>query len=309
MVARESPTTARTLVNRIWQQLFGTGFVASSEDLGMQSEPPSHPELLDWLAVEFMDQGWSLKHLLRLVMTSRTYQQSSAVTLALNAEDPLNRLLARGPRLRVDAEIVRDIALSTSGLLNRKIGGPSIMTPAPEHLFAPPASYAPFPWINVEGPEKYRRALYTLRRRSTPYPALQTFDAPVGDVACVRRARSNTPMQALTSLNEDIFVEAARALGRRIQAEGGATTESRIRWAFREVLSREPEPAEIIDLIVLAARQRHRFIGGSADASSVVSGRADSPDGDPGSGMSRELAVDTLVARVLLNTDEAITKE
>lgn len=310
LVARESPTTARTKVNRVWQHLFGTGFVASSEDLGVQSEPPSHPELLDWLAVDFMEHGWSLKNLLRLVLTSRTYQQHSAITPDLLAVDPQNRLLARGPRLRVDAEIVRDIALATSGLLNRKIGGPSVMTPAPEHLFAPPASYAPFPWVNVQGPEKYRRALYTFRRRSTPYPALQTFDAPVGDVACVRRARSNTPMQALTVLNEELFVEAARALGRRLLAEGGGTTESRIRWGFREVLSRDPEPAEISDLIVLAARQHKRVADRTVDAAEVATGSKTTPSADlPPSTTQRDLAVATLIARVLLNTDEAITKE
>jgi hypothetical protein len=310
LVSPDSPTTARTKVNRVWQHLFGTGFVASSEDLGVQSEPPSHPELLDWLAVEFMDQGWSLKNLLRLILTSRTYQQHSAISPDALAADPQNRLLARGPRLRVDAEIVRDIALATSGLLNPKIGGPSVMTPAPEHLFSPPASYAPFPWVNTTGPEKYRRALYTFRRRSTPYPALQSFDAPVGDAACVRRARSNTPMQALTALNEDLFVEAARALGRRLIAEGGATTESRIRYAFRQVLGREPHPDELTDLIVLAARQTKRFTDGTADPTEVATGQKSPPPTHLPAGTSqRDLATATLIARVLLNTDEAITKE
>jgi Protein of unknown function (DUF1553) len=310
LVSRDAPTTARTKVNRIWQHLFGTGFVESSEDLGVQSEPPSHPELLDWLAVEFMDQGWSVKRLLRLVMTSQTYQQQSAVTPALLAADPQNRLLARGPRLRLDAEIVRDIALATSGLLNPTIGGPSVMTPAPEHLFSPPASYAPFPWVNVQGRSKYRRALYTFRRRSTPYPALQVFDAPVGDVACVRRARSNTPMQALTALNEDLFVEAARALGARMLSEGGGTTESRVRWAFRQVLSREPEADEITPFIVLAARQQKRFVDQTTDPTEVATGqKAASPADLPSGTTVRELATATLIARVLLNTDEAITKQ
>ena len=309
LVSRDAPTTARTKVNRVWQHLFGTGFVASSEDLGVQSEPPSHPELLDWLAVEFMDRGWSLKHLLRLIMTSRTYQQQSAVTPDSYTRDPGNRLLARGPRLRVDAEIVRDIALATSGLLNPAIGGPSVMTPAPAHLFAPPASYAPFPWVNATGPDTYRRALYTFRRRSTPYPALQSFDAPVGDTSCVRRARSNTPMQALTALNEDLFVEAARALGRRVLTEGGGTTESRIRWAFREVLSREPQPAELTDLIVLAARQTKRFADGTADPAEAATGQKSTAPDLPAGTTARDLAIATVIARVLLNTDEAITKE
>ncbi len=207
LVDRESPTTARSIVNRIWQADFGTGIVATSEDLGLQCEPPSHPELLDWLAVEFMDGGWSLKHLHRLIVNSSTYRQSSKATPASLARDPYNRLLGRGPRFRVDAEIVRDIALSASGLLEPKIGGPSAFPPAPDFLFQPPTSYGPKVWHEAAGPDRYRRALYTFRYRSVPYPMLQTFDAPNGDFACVRRTRSNTPLQALTTLNEPIFLE------------------------------------------------------------------------------------------------------
>ena len=197
LVDRDAPTPARSLVNRVWQAYFGTGIVATSEDLGLQCEPPSHPELLDWLAVELMDNGWSLKHLHRLIVTSATYRQSSFTTPEHVARDPYNRLLARGPRFRVDAELVRDIALASSGLLDPKIGGPSVSPPVPMFLFQPPASYGPKVWNESNGPERYRRALYTFRYRSVPYPMLQTFDAPNGDFSCVRRTRSNTPLQAL----------------------------------------------------------------------------------------------------------------
>ena len=216
LVDRRSPTTARVFVNRIWQAYFGTGIVATPEDFGVQGDKPSHPELLDWLAVEFMDgpsgaanQRWNIKHLHRLIVTSATYRQESRVTPELLEKDPQNRLLARGPRLRVEAEMVRDVALSASGLLNPKVGGPSIYTPAPAFLFMPPASYGPFNWTDAKGSDRYRRALYTFRRRSTPYPMLQAFDAPNGDFSCVRRSRSNTPLQALTTLNEPIFMDCA----------------------------------------------------------------------------------------------------
>ena len=244
LVDRRSPTTARVFVNRVWQAYFGTGLVSTSEDLGTQSEPPSHPELLDWLACEFMDRGWSLKALHRLIVGSATYRQSSRVTPELYARDPYNRLLARGPRFRVEAEIVRDIALAASGLLNPKLGGPSIFAPAPGFLFLPPASYAPFPWKEETGPDRYRRALYTFRRRSTPYPMLATFDAPNGDSACVRRLRSNTPLQALTTLNETVFVECAGPWrGRSWSAAAGPTPE-RVAYAFRRVLGRTPTAEE-----------------------------------------------------------------
>ena len=225
---RRSPTTARSIVNRIWQAYFGTGLVATAEDLGTQGEPPSNPELLDWLAVELMDHNWSLKHIHRLIVNSATYRQSSRVTPQLLERDPANRLLARGPRYRVDAEIVRDVALSASGLLNPKVGGPSVFPPAPEFLFQPPASYGPKTWNVATGPDRYRRALYTFRFRIVPYPMLQKFDAPIGEVACARRARSNTPLQALTTLNEPLFVECARALAVKILTDGGATDAQRL---------------------------------------------------------------------------------
>ncbi|MFO0952396.1 MAG: PSD1 and planctomycete cytochrome C domain-containing protein [Isosphaeraceae bacterium] len=220
LVDRQAPTTARSIVNRVWQAYFGTGLVATSEDLGSQGEAPSHPELLDWLAVELMDKNWSLKNLHRSIVTSSTYRQSSKVTPEALAKDPYNRLLARGPRFRVDAELVRDVALAASGLLDPKVGGPSVYPPAPDFLFQPPASYGPKVWDESKGGDRYRRAVYTFRYRSVPYPALQTFDAPNGDFACVRRPRSNTPLQRAVTLNEPEFLECARALAQKTVREG-----------------------------------------------------------------------------------------
>ena len=209
-----------------WQSYFGTGLVETAEDLGTQSPAPSHPDLLDWLAVELMENDWSLKHLHRLIVTSAAYQQSSHVTPELLEKDPKNRLLSRGPRFRVEGEIVRDIALAASGLLNREIGGPPVYPPAPEFLFKPPVSYGPKQWHTESDDQRYRRALYTFRFRSVPYPALDAFDTPNGDASCVRRVRSNTPLQALTTLNETVFLEAAEALA-AARARGGRPSRRR----------------------------------------------------------------------------------
>ena len=306
---RKAPTTARVIVNRVWQAYFGTGLVSTSEDLGTQCEAPSHPALLDWLAVDFMDHGWSFKHLHRQIAGSATYRQTSRVTPALLEKDPYNRLLARGPRFRVEGEIVRDIALSASGLLNPKLGGPSIMAPAPAFLFEPPASYAPFPWKQETGPDKYRRALYTFRRRSTPYPALQTFDVPNADAACVRRQRSNSPLQALVSLNEPIFVECSQALARKTLAEGGSTDEARLTFAFRQALARSPQPDELQELTALLERERRRFADGWASPALVATGTNAVPARLPAGATPTQLAAYTLVSRALLNLDETITKE
>ncbi len=282
LVDRRAPTTARSFVNRMWQTYFGIGIVATSENLGTQCEPPSHPELLDWLAVEFMDHGWDIKAMQRLILTSATYRQSSNVTPQLLERDPYNRLLARGPRFRVDAEIVRDIALEASGLLDPTIGGPSVYPPAPAFLFEPPASYGPKIWKEETGHARYRRALYTFRYRSVPYPMLQTFDAPNGDTSCVRRARSNTPLQALTTLNEPLFLESARALALLTVRQGGASDSDRLTFAFRRCLSRRPTQGESSELLSFLEKERQRL-----------------PD----------FAVWTAVSRILLNLDETITKE
>jgi mono/diheme cytochrome c family protein len=309
LVDRNSPTTARSLVNRVWQQYFGAGLVASSEDLGSQADPPSHPELLDWLAVEFMDAGWSLKHLHRLIVTSATYRQSSKVTPELYERDPQNRLLARAPRLRVEAEIVRDITLAASGLLEPTVGGPSVYPPAPDFLFQPPASYGPKNWYEEKGANRYRRGLYTFRFRSVPYPMLQTFDAPNGDMSCVRRVRSNTPLQALTSLNEPLFVETARALALRTLREGGKTDAARLTYAFRRCVSRHPTAEETSELLGLLERQTRRYQESARQPWELVADDPARPPALPPGVTPAQAAGWTAVARVLLNLDETITKE
>ncbi|HKC87952.1 MAG TPA: DUF1553 domain-containing protein, partial [Blastocatellia bacterium] len=242
-------------------------------------------------------------------VNSATYRQSSKVTPQLLERDPLNRLLARGPRMRVEAEIVRDIALAASGLLNPRVGGPSVFPPAPDFLFLPPASYGPKPWDESKNEERYRRALYTFRYRSTPYPMLQAFDAPNGDFSCVRRAKSNTPIQALTTLNETVFLEAARALALKTAKEGGATDESRLEFAFRRVLARRPAARESAELIGLLNRQRERFVAGELNPWNLATGDPDRPFALPKGVRMDDLAAWTAVARVLLNLDETITKE
>ncbi|MEQ2009703.1 MAG: PSD1 and planctomycete cytochrome C domain-containing protein [Limisphaerales bacterium] len=334
---RRSPTTARVFVNRVWQAYFGTGLVETSEDFGRQSAKPSHPELLDWLACEFMQpeagnrqwgmgnregtaasapspvthspSPWSVKELHRLIVHSAAYQQSSRVTPESLARDPYNRLLARGPRFRVDAELVRDIALASSGLLNPKLGGRAVMPPAPEFLFKPPASYGDFPWTSETGDERYRRAVYTFRRRSTPFPSLLVFDAPVGDFSCVRRQRSNTPLQALTTLNEPMFMEAAQALALRTLRDGGTSDTDKLAFAFRRCTARVPTRDEHVELLALLTKQEQRFTGKDAEAWLLAAADPKNPPALPTTATPAKLAAWTAVARVLLNLDEAITKE
>ena len=305
----DSPTTARAFVNRIWQADFGIGLLASPEDFGMQSEKPSHPEILDWLATEFIARGWSMKAIQKLIVSSATYRQASHVTPELHARDPYNRLLAHGPRLRVEAEVVRDIQLSVSGLLNEKIGGKSIMPPAPAFLFQPPASYAPFPWKDEEGPDRYRRSVYIWRRRSTPFPMLTTFDAPDASTACVRRMRSNTPLQALMTLNETTAMESSRAMARRLLTQGGATDAERLSFGFRLCTGRVPTKSERGVLEGLLKKEAQRFADGLANPWEVATGSNKKPGELPQGTTPTQLATYTLVSRVLLNLDETITKE
>ncbi len=308
LVDRNAPTTARAIVNRLWQGHFGRGIVETPEDLGRQAADPSHPELLDWLAVELMESGWSLKHIHRLIASSETYQQTSRVSPELLERDPNNRLLARGARFRVDGELVRDIALAASGLLATSIGGPPVYPPAPEFLFLPPVSYGPKRWYTVDGADRYRRSLYAFRYRSVPYPVLDTFDTPTGNFACVKRDLSNTPLQALVTLNETVFLEAARELGRRTLREGGGNDAQRMDYAFRRVLARAPRKAERTELLQLLAGQRNRLQSGELAPEPLAFG-AKAP-GDAGAADSAtELAAWTAVSRVLLNLDETITRE
>ncbi len=308
LVDPKAPTTARVFVNRVWQHYFGIGLVATPEDFGLQGEAPSHPELLDWLACEFMEHGWSIKHLQRLIVSSATYQQSSRIEPDLYERDPYNRLLARGPRFRVEGEVVRDIQLAASGLLNPAVGGRSVMPPAPAFLFQPPVSYAPFPWVEEKGSERYRRAVYSYRRRSTPYPLLSTFDTPEGNVSCPRRNRSNTPLQALMTLNETVAIEAAQALARRALEDGGGTDADRTDFLFRRCLSRLPNSAERAEIVQLLDAQITRFASGERDPW-LVATNASKPTPLPPGATPAQLAAYTLAARVLLNLDETITKE
>ncbi len=309
MVDRKSPTTARVAVNRMWQAYFGTGLLETPEDFGLQSPAPSHPGLLDWLACEFMDRGWSQKALHRLIVNSATYRQSSRVRPEDYSRDPYDRLLARGPRFRVEGEIVRDIALSVSGLLEPRLGGRSVYPPAPDFLFQPPASYGPKVWNEEPGPDRHRRSLYVFKFRSIPYPVLQTFDAPNGDFSCVRRGRSNTALQALTTLNETGFVECAQALARRTLEEGGTTDDTRITYAFRRVLSRPPTGPEKAELTGLLQRQREHIAEGWVNPSELATGRSGVPVNLPAGTNPTMLAAYTTLSRVLLNLDETITRE
>lgn len=302
LVARESPTAARAFVNRVWQHYFGTGLVQTTSDLGLQGERPSHPHLLDWLAVEFMENGWGVKDLHRLIVTSATYRQSSRVTREQLERDLYNRLLARASRFRVEGEIVRDVALAASGLLNPEMGGPGVYPPAPDYLFVPPASYGPKTWDTDQGPNRYRRALYTFRFRSVPYPVLQTFDTPAGDAPCTRRESSNTPLQALTTLNEPLFMECAAALAKATLDKGGDSDTERIAYAFRRCVTRAPSESESDTLHRFLERQRERIADGELRAAEIVPEIVTESAG-------AELAAWTLTARVILNLDETIMRQ
>ena len=299
LVSRDNPLTARVTVNHFWDSMFGRGIVETAEDFGTQGFAPSHPELLDWLAVEFMDRGWDMKAIQRLIVTSSTYRQSSAVSKALLERDPTNALLARGPRFRVEAEMVRDIALSASGLLSPKMYGPPVMPYQPDGLWGafPGSRGRPDAWIVSQGVDKYRRGLYTFIRRSVRYPSLTVFDAPSREFCTARRNHSDTPLQALTTLNDPAFFEAAQAMARRIETEGGATPAARATYAFRLVTARKPRAQELDSLLTGFEQDRKHFEQNPKDAEQVA-GKADA-----------ELAAWTMFSNIILNLDEAITKE
>ncbi len=307
LVAPENPLTARVIVNRVWQQYFGQGLVTTPEDFGVRSEAPSHPELLDWLAGEFVQSGWSLKGLHRVIVSSATYRQSSRVTPALLEKDAYNRLLARSPRLRVEAETIQDIALRASGLLSPKIGGPSVFPLLPEGVMS--LSYGPIPWNISEGDDRYRRAMYTFWKRSVPYPALVTFDAPTAEQSCVRRMRSNTPLQALVTLNEPTFNQAARWLGYRALSEGGKNDDARLAFAFRVCTARQPDAKELKALRSLLTDARAEFAASAKDAATVAFADPKNPVPLPAGANTVDLAAWSAVSRALLNLDETITKE
>ncbi len=304
LVSRGNPLTARVVVNRLWKQFYGTGLAKTLEDLGTQGEVPAHQPMLDWLAVEFMDSGWDVKHLVKLMVTSGTYAQSSIAPKELLARDPDNRELARASRWRLDAEFVRDNALSISGLIVQKIGGPSVKPYQPagywENLNFPARE-----WANDTGENQWRRGLYTWWQRSYPHPAMMAFDAPTREECAADRVRSNIPQQALVLLNDPEYVEAARTFAARILKEGGATPDTRIAWAWREATGRAAKPVEIAALRGLLERQR-AALEQNADAGSEIIkvGIAPAP-----AEISRvDLASYTAVARAILNLHETVTR-
>jgi len=303
LVDTNNPLTARVVVNRMWESIFGIGLVRTSEEFGAQGELPSHPELLDWLAVELMDHKWDVNHVLHLMVTSAAYRQSSRVTPELAAHDPENRLLARGPRFRLSAEMIRDQALFVSGLLSPKMYGPPVKPPQPA-LGLTAAFGTKTDWETSGGEDRYRRALYTTWRRSNPYPSMATFDAPNREVCLVRRERSNTPLQALVTLNDPVYVEASQALARKMVA-AGSTPADKARHGFRLCLSRQPTEKELKELVELYTKMHKRFQYDPAKAKDV----ATKPLGElPKELDMAELAAWTMVGNVLLNLDEVLMK-
>lgn len=305
LVAPENPLTARVVANRYWEQLFGVGIVATSEEFGSQGDLPFHPELLDWLATEMVARQWDLKSFLKLLVTSAAYRQSSKVSPELAQLDPDNRLLARGPRFRLAAETIRDQALAISGLLSPKMYGPPVRPPQPS-LGVSAAFGSGIDWQTSPGEDRFRRALYTTWRRSNPYPSMATFDAPNREVCTVRRVRTNTPLQALVTLNDPVYIEAAQALGRRALAEGGGSVETRLTHAFRLCLARPPAPEELARLAAL----REQTLAKLAQQPDLARKLATEPIGPPPAGQSdlAELAAWTVVGNVLLNLDETLMK-
>ena len=299
LVSAENPLTARVQVNRRWATFFGRGIVRTTEDFGFQGEMPANQGLLDYLAIEFVRQGWSFKRLDRMIVTSATYRQSSRATPELLARDPQNVLLARGPRFRVEAEVVRDAALSEAGLLSDKLGGPSVFPPQPASVTTEGA-YGPLTWTASVGEARYRRSLYTFAKRTAPFAMYNAFDGPTGEACIARREVSNTPLQALTLLNDAVFVEAAQALGRAITALERVDDEGRAREVFRRCLARAPREDAVEMLVKFAGEARGRFAAKELDAMKV---------GGEGAGDAVERATWTVVARAVLNLDEAITKE
>lgn len=299
LVSRDNPLTARVVVNRVWQEFFGSGLTKTSEDLGTRGELPTHPELLDWLAVEFMDQGWSVKRLHRLIVTSATYKQSSHFRPELAARDPDNRLLARQLSLRLSAEQIRDNALAVSGLLDRRIGGPSVRPPQPESVVQEAFDNR---WTPGGAEERYRRGLYTFVQRTSPFAQNVTFDAPSTSRSCTRRERSNTPLQALTLLNDPVFLEAAQALAARVAREAEGNQNAQVARAYMLCLGRPPSPTEIKRLCKLVDKQQAELAENPELVAKLAPMAIDGID-------ARELAVGTCLCSVLLNLHEFITRD
>src|SRR5579871_477495 len=309
LVSTENPLTARVVVNRIWAHYFGLGLVETENDFGTQGAPPSHPELLDWLAAEFMQGGWSLKAVHRQILTSAAYRQSSTARPDLTTIEPRNRLLARQGRLRLEAEVVRDVALAASGLLDRHVGGPSVLPPQPDGVDQ--FTQVKRAWVPSQAPARYRRGMYTDFRRAAPHPALTAFDAPDAGTTCTRRNRSNTPLQALTLLNDPGFSEYAYGLAARVLQHGQRSVAGQVRHAFQLCLSRKPAELERERLEAFLSKQRLYFAAHASEVATLLSG------GGPAGKHLAELidvpaddkAALILLARALLNLDEFITRE
>jgi len=336
LTARDNPLTARVAVNRIWAQLFGIGLVETEEDFGIQGALPSHPELLDWLAVRFMDgyrmpagksvdgaQPWSQKDLLRLIVHSKTYRQASRPSAEALARDPRNRLLSHAPRVRLEAEAIRDQALALSGLLSRKLGGPSVFPPQPAGMWQA-AFNGERTWTTSLGEDKYRRGLYTFWRRTVPYPSMTTFDAPSREICAVRRIRTNTPLQALVTLNDPVYVETAQAIARRIMREGGSNPVERARYALRLATGRPATDEQIASLTSLYEAEIKHYKADakaagemSGEAAKLAAEKAKPVDSATAKSQAKndtpspdfaEAAAWTVVANVLLNLDAVLTR-
>jgi hypothetical protein len=299
LVSPDNPLRARVMMNRLWQELFGRGLVATSENFGVRGELPSHPELLDWLAIDFVQNGWSIKESLRQIVLSATYRQSSQFVHDLAERDPSNRLLARQSRLRLPAETVRDAALAASGLLNRTVGGPSVKPPQPESVTQEGFANQ---WETSKGPDRYRRGLYTFIQRTSPFAQLVTFDFPDSTRSCTRRERTTTPLQALNLLNDPVFVEAAKALAKRVWNEARGDDAERLNHAFVLTLSRPPRPAESQRMLAYLREQRALFESDVTAAGDLLHDAVFKAD-------VAEHAAWVAVASVLLNLDEFITRE
>jgi hypothetical protein len=310
LVSPDQPLTARVIVNRYWQMFFGIGLVRTAEDFGSQGEWPSHPELLDWLAREFMDSGWNVKRLQRLILTSATYRQSARVSEELHRRDPENRLLARGPRFRLQAEFIRDQALAVSGLLNPVIGGKSVSPYQPQGLWEELSmredsrNFSAQFFVQSKGPDLYRRSMYTFWKRSSPPPQMSTFDAPDRETCTVRRPRTNTPLQALVLLNDPTYVEASRKLAERLLQRTG-TDADRITWAFRLATARVPTDAERAVMLRVLEQQRAHYRAHRDAAESLLSNGEATRDLTLD---AAELAAWTMVSSTLLNLDETVTR-
>lgn len=307
LLSRQHPLTARVTVNRFWQQFFGTGLVETSSDFGSQGQAPSHPELLDWLAVQFIDDGWDMKRLVKRIVTSHAYRQSSYLPAGMAERDPNNRLLARGPRLRLDAEVLRDQALFIGGLLVDKVGGPGVKPYQPPNIWEPVGfgnSNTRY-YKQDSGDSLYRRSLYTFLKRTAPPPFMSSFDAPNREQCCTLRSRSNTPLQALQLMNDVQHVEAARGFAQRMLTEGGTNANTRIAWAWQNVTARQPEPNEA----KLARRMLKQFLKryeADREAASSLVEVGESPVAEDLD--VAELAAYTMLANLLLNLDECINK-